>query len=442
MKRERFVTALFVFGIIASFFLLSVVLAETSGALVPTADGGNDSNDWENSGGADCVSADCSAEVDESVCDNGASYIESEDEDANQTFDIDESSIANGSTITRIDITVCAARGEGGAKIQTRYCFNGACSNSGDNINLGASYLQTTQSFTGLSIAKDALADLEIGVANKKNRTARMSQVSTVITYNPPAGGESGGTAPPSSGGRGYTRVVFSGQAYPGSTIEVLKKNLNEHFFTNTDTGNPTISEDGAFRVFFSDVQWDLWIFGLRVTDREGRQTAVLPFDVNLLTGIGQTADDIFVPPTVGFEQVITNGDWLPIAGYAAPRSVVEFFIDNLTIGQARADEAGRYSFSTTTEAIAAGNHYLKARQIDASGRASLFSPARTVRISSLKITAADFNRDDEINITDWSIFLFRWGSSDTAVKTQADVDGNGTVDIADFSIFLRAMKV
>lgn len=442
MKKACPNAIVFVFALVALFFFLTAVRAETSGALAPAGDGGNDSADWKNHSGAACAGADCSSAVNESACDNDSSYIKSDLDGANQTFALDESGIENGSTITQIDITVCAARGQGGAKIETRYCHNGSCLNSGDQINLNNSYAQTTQSFAGLTIVKDAATDLEIGVANAKNKTAKVSWISAVITYSPPANDSAAAQAAPEGGGRGYTGVILSGQAYPGSTVEVLKKNLNEHFFTSTDSGNPTVAEDGKFRVFFPDVQRDLWIFGLRFTDREGRQTAVLPFNFNLLTGIGQIVEDILAPPTVGFEPVVRRGSELSIAGAAAPRSAVEFFLDDLMLGQARADEAGQYRFSTTTAAIGLGNHQLKAWQIDGSGRVSLFSSARILRISSLTITTADFNRDDKINLTDWSIFLFRWGAGDRAVRQQADVDGNGQVDLTDFSIFLRAIKI
>jgi hypothetical protein len=46
---------------------------------------------------------------------------------------------------------------------------------------------------------------------------------------------------------------------------------------------------------------------------------------------------------------------------------------------------------------------------------------------------SADINGDGQVNITDLSILLARYGSTDPA----ADINGNGTVDITDLSILL-----
>ena len=61
---------------------------------------------------------------------------------------------------------------------------------------------------------------------------------------------------------------------------------------------------------------------------------------------------------------------------------------------------------------------------------------------SSSGIAKADFNGDNAVTITDWSIFLFRWNAEDPSLKPKIDLDGNGKIDIADFSIFLKAMKI
>ncbi|MBI4022316.1 MAG: hypothetical protein HY372_03075, partial [Candidatus Andersenbacteria bacterium] len=86
-------------------------------------------------------------------------------------------------TITQIDITVCNRRVDPGAKLQTRRCLDGTCTDSGTNINPGASYASDTQSYTGLSITKTASTDLEIGVKNTSDKGVRVSQLSAAITY-------------------------------------------------------------------------------------------------------------------------------------------------------------------------------------------------------------------------------------------------------------------
>lgn len=181
-----------VIAILLVFGMTALTLADTTSTLRPTADGGNDSTDWKHTGGNGCGDGgtSCYTEVDESTCDDSSTYIESSVSGANQTFDIDESSITDNSTITQIDVTLCYAKGESGAAnaIQARHCVGSSCSNSGSNLLPGTGYGSSTQSFTGLAIIKTASTDIEIGVAltGTAAKKTRVSQVAAVITYTPP----------------------------------------------------------------------------------------------------------------------------------------------------------------------------------------------------------------------------------------------------------------
>ncbi|HEY4474934.1 MAG TPA: hypothetical protein VJC06_03365, partial [Candidatus Paceibacterota bacterium] len=116
-------TQFFLGGIVALLFLfgLQTAYADTTSVLRPTADGGDDSTSWSNTGGTACNSADCYLEVDESAgssctnSDGDISYIEGSVQNATQTFDVDVSSITNDSIITAINIVICHKKGETGA---------------------------------------------------------------------------------------------------------------------------------------------------------------------------------------------------------------------------------------------------------------------------------------------------------------------------------------
>ena len=77
-------------------FLFNVSLAATTGTLRPTADGGDDSANWDNTANAACNTADCYLEVDESTggsctnSDGDTSFVDSQGGGDAQTFDIDE----------------------------------------------------------------------------------------------------------------------------------------------------------------------------------------------------------------------------------------------------------------------------------------------------------------------------------------------------------------
>ena len=177
-----------VWGLLVCFL---IVQADTTSALLPLADGGDDSASWRNAAGTACNSVNCYIEVDDASgascanSDGDTTYITSNTNNVSQTFDISESGIPDGSTITQISITTCSRRTQGGASFQMRYCHNGSCVNSGINIAPTAQYAQNTQSFT-VDLNKTSGSDLEIGMTSTANRSFRVSRVGVVVTYTPP----------------------------------------------------------------------------------------------------------------------------------------------------------------------------------------------------------------------------------------------------------------
>ncbi|MBI3260789.1 hypothetical protein HYZ64_00235 [Candidatus Berkelbacteria bacterium] len=186
-------------GLILLFVFLpvSVARADTTAALRPVADGGEDSASWTNTAAAACSAADCSAEVKESSgasctnSDGDTSYVESNVNAARQTFKVGLSSIPDNSTITQIDITVCARKTTTGAAntFQTRRCVDATCASFGTNLTTGTAYAESTQSHSGLSIAKTASTTIDIGaeVTGSVTNKVRLSQISALISYTPPS---------------------------------------------------------------------------------------------------------------------------------------------------------------------------------------------------------------------------------------------------------------
>lgn len=442
--------------LIVNGLLSSVVLAGTTSTLQPIADSGDDSADWLNTGGTACDTADCYTEVDESSgsscvnSDGDISYIESNTNGASQMFGIDESGIPNNSEITQIDISVCYKKGESQAAnmFQTRRCIDGTCTNFGADIAPGGNYEETIQSHTGLSVTKTTSTDIEIGVAitGTKDNLARISQISAVIIYTAP---ESEPEPEPTSEsvvelpGLGATRVVFSGQAYPGSKVDILRRSNMYEPYLNTPKETFIMEDNGVFNVTYRELLKDTYFFALRAEDKEGRKTAILSFDTPLSYGAQFTAKDIFFPPTIDFEKIlVTKNEDVKIMGSAAPNNKIAIEIDDTKKEETQSDAAGYWNFALSAGELSFGEHYVKAMQIDGSGKTSNFSLLRTFKISPLVFPKADFNNDDAVNITDWSIFLFRWATGDKTLKSMVDLDNNGKVNIVDFSIFLKAMKI
>jgi hypothetical protein len=83
----------------------------------------------------------------------------------------------------------------------------------------------------------------------------------------------------------------------------------------------------------------------------------------------------------------------------------------------------------------------VRARQITVNGLQSEFSPQKVFFTTNLVVPKTDFNNDGKINVSDWSIFLSRWTSTEPSTRLLDDLNGDGKIDASDFSIFIRTLK-
>ena len=271
------------------------------------------------------------------------------------------------------------------------------------------------------------------GLSNNPSLSTSSEVISPVIIPEPGAGG---GVLP--------TQVLFSGQAYPGgrvkffrrSAIDVQEQNI---FVLDTET---TADSNGKFSKQFLALLQGTYFFAVEAQDKDGRSSGILGFTADLI-GTGKLlAENIFTPPTVGFDPPeVTRGKDLKVLGYASPNSAIEVEVDRILRYNTKAKSDGSYEIFINTSRYSAKDHFLRAWQIDSSGRQSPISSLKSFKITLLANPRADFNSDSIINIVDWSIFLFRWRATDVDLKKTIDLNGDGKVTGADLSSFLKAIK-
>ncbi len=436
------------------FFLakVSVSSADVTVVLRPVADGGDDSSLWRNNSEIPCNTTDCYLEVDEnsgSNCTNSdgdTSYIVNADDATSQTFDIDESSIPDGATINSISITVCSKKSKGNGLLQTRQCLDGSCTNSGVDIAPDNSYVETTQEIPA-NYVKTSSSDIEIGIVNtdaKKNSI--ISQISAVInyTYTPPPQPAENSTGISGGAGGAARKVVLSGQAYPGSKIEVLSRESKyQDYYVFAPEETTTVSANGSFVITQVGLVGSDYLFILKVSDKDDQSAGLFSFNADLRENNELVVDNIFIPPTVNFNKsIIAQGQELKLFGYAAPNNTIEVKIDDLPGGTTKSSGDGSYGFATSTAGLKNGLHYIKVRQQNQSGKVSDFSSPRAFKMSSLTFPKADFDSNDTIDLSDWSIFILNFISDIESEKLKADLNGDSRVDISDLSIFLRELKL
>ena len=89
------------------------------------------------------------------------------------------------------------------------------------------------------------------------------------------------------------------------------------------------------------------------------------------------------------------------------------------------------------------GPHKIQARQVDdTTGKAGDLSGILSVTVGQFSYASVDMNKDDKINIADWSIFLYNWSAPDKETKNKDDLNGDGVVDVTDFSVFLTSFQI
>jgi hypothetical protein len=267
----------------------------------------------------------------------------------------------------------------------------------------------------------------------------------TTAAPSPPSPSPSPSPSPPSGGGELTIKIYvrFSGQAYPGSKIEFLAKEEKTGIFVPESIEKFPALKDGTFEIIEEDLTTTKFFFALRAEDKDGRKTGILAFDVDLRRQNKLVVENIFFPPTVSFENtVVTKNQDIKIMGYAAPNNKVEAEINDTIKGETQSDGTGFWTLAISALELDFGEYYLRVRQTDESGRESDFSFPQAFKVSPLETSRADFNNDNKVNITDWSIFLHRWGSEDESIKSKIDMNDDGNINIKDFSIFLKMMKI
>jgi hypothetical protein len=246
-------------------------------------------------------------------------------------------------------------------------------------------------------------------------------------------GGGGGFFAPPPE-----TAVVFSGRAYPKSTVTILK---DAQIAATTIAGS-----DANFSVKISGLSGGNYIFSVYSEDKEGNRSSLLTFPVSVTSGATTQISGIFIAPTISVDKSeVKRGDNIAIFGQSAPKSEItisvnseeEFFV------KTPADKDGVYLYNFDTTPLEIGQHSTKSKAA-LDGAISSFSKtvsfnvgAKTV-LAKPKFLKGDLNADGRVNLVDFSIAAYwykRSLSAEFKLKETERLNGDGKVDLVDFSI-------
>ncbi len=257
-----------------------------------------------------------------------------------------------------------------------------------------------------------------------------------------PAGAGGGGVTGGGAGGgggspreQGQTEIRVTGLAYPGRMINIL---------LDTQTiGSVRAANTGRFE-FSTDASPGTATMGFWTTDINNVRSITFNTTFDVTQGAITNIAGIVLPPTIRLASPNVNpGLPASVSGQAAPNSLVELHVNRSEfIATTTANAEGLWSLSLDTGRLRVAEHTLRARSV--SGVAPLltqssFSSAIQlfVGVDGRATSNSDLNRDGRVNLTDFSILIFWWGTDAGNSDPSADINGNGRVGIEDFSILL-----
>ncbi|MGB7957295.1 MAG: DUF4215 domain-containing protein [Minisyncoccia bacterium] len=253
------------------------------------------------------------------------------------------------------------------------------------------------------------------------------------------------GPGPSPSGGGGYsggsysspnpTEVIIKGKAYPGASVNILKDGATIGVIQADNSANFSFST--------MNVSPGVATFGFWAQDSLGLKSIALTTTVTITANAATTISGESLPPTISIDKrQLQKGDTLTISGQSAPSVTVETYVHsgNNIVLTTSTDGGGNWKIFFNTKPL--DNNALHTVDADfvttANGAVarSEFSQSISFFLGSGgagKSYLADLNGDGKVNLADFSILLYYWGTS----TPLADLNGDGKVDLQDLSILL-----
>ncbi len=229
------------------------------------------------------------------------------------------------------------------------------------------------------------------------------------------------------------TRVVLRGKAYPNSTVNVL--------LDGKVKGTTLADSNADFQYTSTEITPGTATFGFTAKDANGVESITTSVVFDVAQSAVSTVANVFFPPTIALsERQVPKGDAVTVSGFTVPKANVVSEISGgvKTSLSATADGTGAWAIrvDTSSSSLADGLHTVKAYFKQDGGIQSGYGKSISFSVGAAAFAdtgSADINGDGKVNLVDFSIFLLKWQSDDI----QSDFNGDGTVNLGDFSIML-----
>lgn len=251
-------------------------------------------------------------------------------------------------------------------------------------------------------------------------------------------GGSSGGGSASSGGSNvdlGDTQINVSGKTIPRATVNII--------LDAETVGSVRADSNGNFD-FATDASPGTVSMGFWTEDENNVRSITYNTTFDVTQGAITNISGVLVPPTITVSDATVNpGDPVTFFGQAPPGTRIELHIgDSQQILTADVDSGGYWNVDLNTATYSSAEYSVRARYILGSGSLitqSSFSSTLQLflGVDGAPTTPSDLNRDGFVNLIDFSILIFWWGTNGGNSDPPADINGNGRVSIEDFSILL-----
>jgi cysteine-rich repeat protein len=251
-------------------------------------------------------------------------------------------------------------------------------------------------------------------------------------------GGSSGGGSRGGGGSNedfGDTLISIIGKAYPSVTL---------NFLLDTESvGTVRTDSSGDFE-FSTEASPGTATLGIWANDDQGVRSITLNNTFDVTQGAVTNLNGVILPPTISVDsQNVNPGDVISVFGQAVPGNLVELHVNNSEIvATTTSTQDGDWSIEFDAGRVSIAEHILRARSVVGNPPLTSESSFSTslqlfVGVDGQASTPSDLNRDGSVNLIDFSILIFWWGTAGGDSDPPADINNNGNVGLEDFSILL-----
>ncbi len=234
--------------------------------------------------------------------------------------------------------------------------------------------------------------------------------------------------------------VTFTGYAYPNSKVVLLQDGV--------EVQTVIAAADSTFTFDIYDLDKGVYTFGLWAEDELKRHSAVQSFTFWIDEGTKTEIYRVIIPPTIAIkDKYVDIGEVVDISGQSAKSATIESWLypkkdgavsdSEIIKKKGITDTVGFWSLLMDTNDLTSGIYRVKVHSSIDGEVFSNFSQSIDISVGGAELKSgcpgADLNKDGKVNITDFSILLYHWGTGDSC----ADQNADGTVNITDFSIML-----